>query len=119
MVQAYIQVVSGSKLRQAATHAADFYSVGILYESQSTATFQQYAISAGCLLKTEICMDMGPSSIKNWVPLTLRTCIQDLLIRMLVGRAISSKKLYLGGSKALSESLNLCQFYAHVSYSPV
>jgi len=96
MVQASIQVVSSSKLRQAATYAADFYSVGMLYESQSIATFQQHAISAGCLLKIEICMNMSPSSIKNWVPLALQTCIQELLVRMLVGGAISYKKLYLG-----------------------
>jgi hypothetical protein len=96
MVQACIQVVSGSKLRQAATYAADFYSGGMLYEYQSIATFQQHAISASCLWKTEICMKMSPSSIKNWVLLILETCIQELLVRMLVGGAISSKKLYLG-----------------------
>jgi hypothetical protein len=79
MVHACIQVVD-SKLRQAATYAADFYSVGMLYESQSIATFQQRAISAGCLLRTEICMHISPSSVKNWVLLTLQTCIQELSI---------------------------------------
>jgi hypothetical protein len=33
MVQACIQVVSSSKLRQATTYAADFYTAGMLYES--------------------------------------------------------------------------------------
>jgi len=46
MVQACIQVVSGSKLRQATTYAAEFYLVSMLYETQSIATFQQHAISA-------------------------------------------------------------------------
>jgi hypothetical protein len=46
MVRACIQVVSGSKLRQAATYAAEFHAGGMLYESQSIATFQKHAISA-------------------------------------------------------------------------
>ena len=61
IVHACIQAVSGSNLRQAATYAADFNSVGVLSASESNATFQQNAISAGCLLKTEICMSMSPS----------------------------------------------------------
>jgi hypothetical protein len=107
MVQACIHVVSGSKLRQATTYAADFSSLCMLYESQSNATFQQHAISAGCLSEYEICMSKWSSSFKNWVPLALQTCIQKLLVRILVGGVISYKKLYLNCRQDWSEPFNL------------
>jgi len=43
---AAVMVVWGSKLRQAATYAAEFHSGDMVYESQSIATFQQHVISA-------------------------------------------------------------------------